>query len=164
MLVLWWQLCDEPTRKEICMRLKSIYCVPGRIITVAGTVPDAMYMIRFGRVRIDGMSASKYISHGNLFGEMALMGLSVNGKRIRTSTAVSLCELCVLGKEHFEEIISMRPGDFFPSGLLFAHFMSFNSSFVIALSALIVCSFQYPSPRRRTCNCAKLYPSSMSVL
>ena len=122
MIVLWWQLCEDVTRREICMRLKSIYRMPGRVITLAGTVPDAMYMIRFGTVRIDGLGVRKNVSHGNLFGEMALMGLSLDGKRIRTSLAVSLCELCVLGKEHFQEIISTRPGDFVPSGLLIALF------------------------------------------
>ena len=122
MIVLWWQLCEDVTRREICMRLKSIYRMPGRVITLAGTMPDAMYMIRFGTVRIDGLGVSKNVSHGNLFGEMALMGLSLDGKRIRTSLAVSLCELCVLGKEHFQEIISTRPGDFVPSGLLIALF------------------------------------------
>jgi CRP-like cAMP-binding protein len=96
------------------MKLKSIYRSPGRIITVSGTIPDAMYMVRFGVVRIKGLAGyqERDLFTGELFGEMALMGLSSDGKRVRTSVALTVCELCVLTQLDFMDLLTNRPGFF----------------------------------------------------
>ena len=89
-----------------------MYRMKDRVITIADTIPDAMYMVRFGTVQMSAWGVTKKVGHGTLFGEMAILGLSPTGKRIRTSVALSVCELCVLTKAHFMELISCRPGFF----------------------------------------------------
>ena len=91
MIVLWWQLCEDVTRREICMRLKSIYRMPGRVITLAGTVPDAMYMIRHGTVEVTGRHAVKFIlGRGQMFGEMGFQHLLLHDGQVALTLTVVL--------------------------------------------------------------------------
>lgn len=72
----------------------------------AGEVPDALYMIRHGEVEVKGRQSIKVIlGRGQIFGEMALMGLTPDGRRIRTASGLTHCEFCVLSREDFEELI-----------------------------------------------------------
>lgn len=49
---------------------------------------------------------------GAMFGEMAIMGLSPDGKRLRSSKALTVVELCELTKENFAEVLTVRPSFF----------------------------------------------------
>ena len=49
---------------------------------------------------------------GAMFGEMAIMGLSPDGKRLRSSKALTVVELCELSKENFAEVLTVRPSFF----------------------------------------------------
>jgi hypothetical protein len=105
-LVPLFKLVDEDVRKEICYKLRSIYRMPGRVVTTAGTVPDSFYFIRFGTVSLKGMGFKpRIITQGDIFGEMALMGLTPNGLRLRTCTAVSVVELCEMHWEDFKQLL-----------------------------------------------------------
>lgn len=110
-LVPLFKLLDEDARKEICFKLRSIYRMPGRIVTYAGAVPDSMYIIRFGKVATQGSGfRNRMLTQGDIFGEMALMGLTPDGLRCRTSTCMTVVELCELTVEDFQDLLRTRPG------------------------------------------------------
>ena len=57
----------------------------------AGTVPDALYIVRFGTVHLRGMGKRmRVLGPGDIFGEVALLGLSPDGLRLRTSKSDSV--------------------------------------------------------------------------
>jgi hypothetical protein len=86
--------------------LKSAFCVPHRKITVAGEEPDAMYIIRFGHVEVRSRRGiRREFSVGDMFGEMAMVGMSPTGLRLRTSVALSVVELCKLETEDFMSLL-----------------------------------------------------------
>lgn len=101
-----FQLVDEDVRKEICFKLRSIYRMPGRVVTTAGTVPESFYFIRFGTMSLKGMGMKpRLITQGDIFGEMALLGLTPNGLRLRTCTAISVVELCEMQWDDFQDLL-----------------------------------------------------------
>jgi CRP-like cAMP-binding protein len=110
-LVPVFALMDGDTQREIAFRLKNIYRMPGRIITEEQTEPDALYIVRFGTVSLQGNGMKEQRVHqGDIFGEMALLGLTKNGLRMRTAKAVTVVELCSLSAEDFKELLVIRPG------------------------------------------------------
>lgn len=100
-------------QREICFRLRTAYRMTGVVITEAGTKPDYMYLIRSGQVQIRSSGAhTSTASRGDLFGELAIMGLTPAGLRIRTARAASVCELLQLSRGAFEDLLSTQPGLF----------------------------------------------------
>ena len=52
-----------------------------------------------------GIGGKKRIARiGSMFGEMAILGLSPNGRRLRSARTVSVCELVELPKEALTEV------------------------------------------------------------
>ena len=49
--VVLFSLCDQATQREICYRLRSVFCAPGSAVLDAGCRPDAIYLVRFGVVQ-----------------------------------------------------------------------------------------------------------------
>jgi len=106
-------LCDVSTQREISTKLRSIYRMPGRVITYERTVPDFLYIVRFGQVDLKGWGLKpQTIAYGDIFGEMAMLGLSPDGLRMRTATAVSVVEVCQLAEKDLHELLIHRPGFF----------------------------------------------------
>ena len=106
-------MCDDEVKMDICFKLKSIYRMADRVVTTAGEVPTAMYVIRFGTVNVRGVHGRvRRMRTGELFGEMAILGLTVDGKRCRSVTALSVCELCELSKEDFQDLLTSNPSFF----------------------------------------------------
>ena len=104
--VALFRLCDEPVRLEICFKLKIVYRMSDRPITEEGQEPDAMYVIRFGRVAVSAKKVDLGIFvTGQLFGEMAMIGLTRDGRRARTTRTQSVCELCTLTRNDFEDLL-----------------------------------------------------------
>jgi hypothetical protein len=69
--------------------------------------------VRFGQVELCGIGGKKRIARiGAMFGEMAILGLSPNGRRLRSAWTVSVCELVELPKEALTEVMVMRPSFF----------------------------------------------------
>ena len=48
-------MCDDEVKMDICFKLKSIYRMADRVVTTAGEVPTAMYVIRLGTVNVRGV-------------------------------------------------------------------------------------------------------------
>ena len=108
-----FRLCDEDVQMDVCFKLKSIYRMANRQITSEGEDADAMYVIRFGRLAVTSNKVSlRPLGAGDLFGEMAILGLTQDGKRCRTTKTLSICELCQLSKDDFEDLLTHRPSFF----------------------------------------------------
>ena len=104
-----FHLWDIESLKELCLKLHGGYCMPGMILTRAGTDPDALYVVRFGTICLLGEDYERIGGVGEMFGEIALLGLSPNGKRLRTTQAISVVEWCRLSKTDLEEVLEMHP-------------------------------------------------------
>ena len=104
-----FHLWDIESLKELCLKLHGGYCMPGMILTKAGTDPDALYVVRFGTICLLGEDYERIGGVGEMFGEIALLGLSPNGKRLRTTQAISVVEWCRLSKTDLEEVLEMHP-------------------------------------------------------
>ena len=58
-----------------------------------------MYIVRTGVVSIQDRSSEREITlakSGDVVGEMALLGFSKDGKRLRTSVCLTMCEVCMM--------------------------------------------------------------------
>uniref|UniRef100_A0A7S4PDA0 Cyclic nucleotide-binding domain-containing protein n=1 Tax=Guillardia theta TaxID=55529 RepID=A0A7S4PDA0_GUITH len=94
---------------EICSCLKQVYVTGDVEITSEGEIADAMYIVRFGLVGlwVHGQEIS-VARRGDLFGENALLGLTLTGRRTRTSISKTLCELCKLQREDFYGLLENK--------------------------------------------------------
>ena len=91
---------------EIANHLTLIFKTEDIAVTTAGEFPDALYFVRKGT--LDVYFGGKHIGEAranDVFGESALLGLSRDGRRLRTVTCRTMCELCALSKEHFHELL-----------------------------------------------------------
>ena len=103
-----FQTMHSSVQQQICLRLFSLYQTEGIQITSEGEYPDAMYMVRFGIVEIlvRGEVVSE-LTTGDLFGENALLGLTSDGKRNRSSMAKTMCEVCALSQKDLMELLKL---------------------------------------------------------
>lgn len=91
---LWSQVAGD-----ICLRLSTLYKTQGLNLTQAREVPDALYIVRTGVVGLQLHGREIGLARpGGVVGEMALLGLSPDGCRIRTSVCHTMCELCVISR------------------------------------------------------------------
>ncbi len=75
-------------------------------ITAEQALPDGLYIIRFGLVLLSiAGRAVEEVQPGSLFGELAMLGLTQDGKRARSAVAKTTCELCMLSQSDFEEML-----------------------------------------------------------
>jgi len=91
---------------EIANYLTLIFKTEDVAVTTAGEFPDALYFVRKGT--LDIYFEGKHIGEAqanDVVGESALLGLSRDGRRLRTVTCRTMCELCALSKEHFHELL-----------------------------------------------------------
>jgi len=84
-------------------RVSLISCEPGTIICREGDAADAFYLVRIGFVRVSrnfpgGEMVTAYLSRGQAFGEMGLLG---EGVRQATCTALDNVELVRFSAEDF---------------------------------------------------------------
>ena len=94
-----FRFCNNAVQRAICLRLRHLFCVPGKEITREGEEPDALYIVRFGLVKVfAGRLHLLDVGPGYMVGEMALLGLTPDGKRCRSAKALTMCELCMLSK------------------------------------------------------------------
>jgi len=95
--------------QEVCSRIRTMYKTKGLELTRAGEVPDALYVVRYGALSIFHQGKEIGMARrGDVLGEMALLGLSTDGLRLRTTLCISMCELCRLGKEELVELLAME--------------------------------------------------------
>lgn len=101
-----FSMCNDEVKLDLCFRLKSVYRMSDRQITTAGDEPEALYAIRFGTVVAHtSLGTTVTFQQGELFGEMAMLGLTKDGKRCRSAKALSVCELCELSRRDFLELL-----------------------------------------------------------
>lgn len=89
-------------------RVELVAYSPGEPICRQGDVADAFYLVRMGHVKVfegyaDGQSmVLSYLSRGQYFGEMGLLG---GGERTASCTALDHVELVRIGKDDFNEMV-----------------------------------------------------------
>ncbi len=97
--------------RHLIERVELVRFAPGGVICKQGDAADSFYLIRLGFVRVSqvypgGEMVLAYLSRGNYFGEMGLMG---TGFRTATCTALDHVELVRIGVEDFEEMTRRFP-------------------------------------------------------
>ena len=101
--------CDVDTQRELCYRLRSYNTTEGIQITCEGEVPEHLYVVRLGTVQVSRKGEElATLQNGDLFGENALLGWSLDGKRNRESVALTMCDLCVLSRHDVEYLLGLR--------------------------------------------------------
>jgi CRP-like cAMP-binding protein len=85
---------------KITMAIKTKVYLPDDTIIYKGDFGMEMYIIRRGTVQI--VDSAIQLSEGAFFGEMALV---MHLRRNATVKALNMCDLCVLHKDDFDEIL-----------------------------------------------------------
>jgi CRP-like cAMP-binding protein len=97
---------SETSLLQLCGEMEIINCIPNEQITIEGREPDSMFVVRHGHVQLfKGEQMLQRIGPGNMFGEIAIMGLTPDGRRWRSSQSVTQVELLQLKKERFAPIL-----------------------------------------------------------
>ena len=100
---------DEKVYESVCMCLVPSYKTEGMEVTVAGDIPDALYIVRFGVVSVTMHQIELFEAEsGDVIGENALLGLTLDGRRQRTCIAKTMCELCKLNKKDFGYLLNIQ--------------------------------------------------------
>lgn len=91
---------------------RTVTTAPGHIVFSEGDVPQALYLILTGTVEVlkrtpdDKTARLSLLNAGDFFGEMALVDGS---PRTATVRAIETCELFVIQRHHFLEMLSQSP-------------------------------------------------------
>ena len=100
--------CDRGFVHSLVPRLKPLVCVAGESIIRQGDVGRELYFLTRGTVEIlgrDGVVMATY-GEGSFFGEIALL---FPDRRTATVRALTYCDLFVLTKRDFDEILADHP-------------------------------------------------------
>ena len=98
--------CDVDTQRELCFRLRSYNTTEGIQITCEGEVPEHMYVVRLGTVQVSRKGEElATLQCGDIFGENALLGWALDGKRNREAVALTMCDLCVLSRQDVNHLL-----------------------------------------------------------
>jgi CRP-like cAMP-binding protein len=94
----------------ICDKFGLLYKTMGLQLTAAGEIPDAMFIVRSGMLSVLNAHGKQIMTAqpGDVVGEMALLGLSADGRRLRSSSCLTMCELVCIEKEDLEELMSIE--------------------------------------------------------
>ena len=106
-----FQGCSITFITAILMKLKPSVCLPNDYIIRQGEVGREMYFISAGQVQVldDKSRVIAVLRDGSFFGEVAL---HFNDKRNASVKAISLCDLLVLTKQDFEDVLEEFPEEF----------------------------------------------------
>uniref|UniRef100_K3WMP6 Cyclic nucleotide-binding domain-containing protein n=1 Tax=Globisporangium ultimum (strain ATCC 200006 / CBS 805.95 / DAOM BR144) TaxID=431595 RepID=K3WMP6_GLOUD len=96
---------------KVCLALETAVYLPGDTIIFCDDIGKEMFIVRKGLVEIlipePGNPEKRiYLRDGNFFGETALV---IDVRRTNTVKAVSICDLNVLNKSAFNEIVAEYP-------------------------------------------------------
>ena len=97
---------DAEKRQSIANILQPRLVIPGEIICKEGDAGDSMFFISSGAVSVNLNVGAVTLGSGVLFGEFALFKAT---PRVATVAANSFCELLVLRKGDFEELLVKSP-------------------------------------------------------
>ena len=92
-------------------RVELVRYAPGEVIFRQGDVADGFYLVRIGFVKVSesypgGELVLSYLSKGNYFGEIGLLGA---GKRTATCSALDHVEVVRIAAEDFEKMLQQFP-------------------------------------------------------
>jgi len=92
-------------------RVELVRYAPGEVIFRQGDVADGFYLVRIGFVKVSesypgGELVLSYLSKGNYFGEIGLLGV---GKRTATCSALDHVEVVRIAAEDFEKMLQQFP-------------------------------------------------------
>jgi CRP-like cAMP-binding protein/Fe-S-cluster-containing hydrogenase component 2 len=92
-------------------RVELVRYAPGEVIFRQGDVADAFYLVRIGFVKVSesypgGELVLSYLSKGNYFGEIGLMG---GGRRTATCSALDHVEVVRIAAEDFKNMLQQFP-------------------------------------------------------
>ncbi|TMW62687.1 hypothetical protein Poli38472_005305 [Pythium oligandrum] len=96
---------------KVCLALETAVYLPGDTIIYYDDIGKEMFIVRKGLVEIiipeaDNTEKRVYLRDGNFFGETALV---IDVRRTNTVKAVNICDLNVLSKSAFNEIVAEYP-------------------------------------------------------
>lgn len=97
--------------EHVRSRVELVQFQPGDVICRQGEIADAFYLIRIGYVKVSqthsgGEMVLAYISRGQYFGEIGLLG---EGERTATCTAIDHVETVRIMKEDFDLMMQQFP-------------------------------------------------------
>ncbi len=103
-----FQDTSEEFIKDIAQQIRPILFLPGDIVMRAGEVARDMYFVSRGTVEImaDDGRILAVLSDGDFFGEVALL---LHKPRSATVRAIDYCDLYILEKEAFHNVLARHP-------------------------------------------------------
>eukprot|EP00899_Mesostigma_viride_P020470 jgi/Mesvir1/28424/Mv15852-RA.2 len=105
--VPFFEDAEEGFLSSVVTLLQPLVVLEGDTIVREGEVSREMYFLRSGQVQVSaGKKVITQLKSGSYFGEIGLLARS---KRTATITAMSPCELYVLYKEDFDDVIIDYP-------------------------------------------------------
>lgn len=107
--VPFFRRASEELLRDIVMALKPRVFLPGTKIIEKGEAGTCMYIVSSGSVDVvsdDGKTVFATLREGSIVGEMALVLDQVRSATVRT---VGYCDLYVLEKEDFDEVLQKYP-------------------------------------------------------
>ncbi|ETV82945.1 hypothetical protein H257_04707 [Aphanomyces astaci] len=102
---------DSKFLGRVCLALKTAVYLPDDTIIQEGDTGREMFFVRRGLVNVEVPTGPPHIQlkDGDFFGEMALV---VDVRRTNTVRAVTICDLNVLSKNAFDDILAEFPNFF----------------------------------------------------
>ena len=97
---------DAEKRQSIANLLRPRLVIPGEVICKEGDSGDSMFFISSGALSVNLKDGAVTLGSGDFFGEIALLKET---PRVATVAANSFCELLVLRKTDFEELLINTP-------------------------------------------------------
>jgi voltage-gated potassium channel len=104
-----FERASETFLRELVLHLVPIVCIPGETIVRRGEIGHRIYFINKGRVEVlssDEGAVVATLSDGDFFGEMALLS---SEPRANTVRALDYCNLYVLGRDKFDQVLKDFP-------------------------------------------------------
>ena len=87
----------EHTKMDIANQFQTQLCSAGEELCTEGEEAEHLYIIMHGQVLLSHRDEPIHVSQpGEMFGELALFGLTADGQRMRSALALTECELLKL--------------------------------------------------------------------
>lgn len=97
---------SESTRVEICDAFETYFCSRHEKLTIEDEEPDCLFIVSHGEVLLTHQGETISIARrGQMFGELGLFGLTVTGRRSRSGTSLSECELLRMSKHAWKKLV-----------------------------------------------------------
>lgn len=86
-------LSHNSLQVEICNAFETYYCSKEEKLCEEDEEPDAMFIVRHGDILLSSNGEKIAVAQrGAMFGEIAMLGLTETGRRLRTAVSLSECE------------------------------------------------------------------------